>query len=57
MNCNGWTTQGMRALLCSLAIDVNGDVWTWGYNFIGQLGDGSTTPRNTPAKVPGLNLN
>ena len=57
MNCNGWTTQGKRALLCSLAIDVNGDVWTWGYNFIGQLGDGSTTPRNTPAKVPGLNLN
>jgi alpha-tubulin suppressor-like RCC1 family protein len=27
----------------SLALDTNGNAWAWGYNFYGQLGDGSTT--------------
>ncbi|MNR32161.1 Regulator of chromosome condensation (RCC1) repeat protein [compost metagenome] len=27
----------------------------WGENGAGQLGDGSTTQRNTPVAVPGLN--
>jgi uncharacterized repeat protein (TIGR02543 family) len=29
----------------------NGAVWTWGYNFYGQLGDDSTTQRLTPVLV------
>lgn len=36
----------------SLALDENGDVWAWGYNAQGQLGDGSKTNRSTAEKVP-----
>jgi alpha-tubulin suppressor-like RCC1 family protein len=33
------------------AIDRNGDVWMWGKNNNGQLGDGTTVDRATPIKV------
>jgi hypothetical protein len=32
----------------------NGRVLSWGDNIHGQLGDGTTTDRNTPAQVSGL---
>ncbi len=35
----------------SIAVKSNGEVWTWGYNGSGQLGDGSTTNRNAPVKL------
>jgi len=38
----------------SLALAANGTLWAWGYNFSGQLGDGTTTERITPAQVAGL---
>jgi len=44
-------------LMHSLALDSNGKVWSWGENGYGQLGDGTTTSRDTPALVsapPGL---
>jgi alpha-tubulin suppressor-like RCC1 family protein len=32
----------------------DGTVWAWGDNFYGQLGDGTTTDRDTPQQVSGL---
>ena len=31
-----------------------GTVWAWGWNPMGQLGDGTKTDRRAPAQVPGL---
>jgi alpha-tubulin suppressor-like RCC1 family protein len=33
------------------AIDTQGQVWTWGVNWNGRLGDGTTVSRFTPARV------
>ncbi|MBV8194538.1 MAG: hypothetical protein JOY80_03330, partial [Candidatus Dormibacteraeota bacterium] len=38
----------------SLAVDNSGAVWSWGVNYIGQLGNGSTNDSSTPGAVPGL---
>ncbi|WP_095977667.1 RCC1 domain-containing protein [Melittangium boletus] len=38
----------------SLALGADGRVRAWGSNTAGQLGDGTTTSRHTPAEVPGL---
>lgn len=45
----GYSTNGH-----SLALSADGEVWAWGYNGSGQLGDGTTTTRATPARVVGL---
>ncbi len=36
----------------SMALDVNGNVWTWGENNFGQLGDGNTTELGHPGRSP-----
>ncbi|MDL1957033.1 MAG: RCC1 repeat- and reductase domain-containing protein [Candidatus Desulfofervidus auxilii] len=41
----------------SLVIDFDGCVWAWGWNFSGQLGDGTTTDRYLPVRVKGINGN
>ncbi|MCL2787624.1 MAG: Ig-like domain-containing protein [Micrococcales bacterium] len=33
------------------ALDVDGNVWAWGYNKYGQLGDGTTTNSSRPVQV------
>ncbi|GII52614.1 hypothetical protein Pth03_10030 [Planotetraspora thailandica] len=38
----------------SLALRSDGTVMAWGYNFNGELGDGTTTYRHTPVQVAGL---
>jgi predicted CxxxxCH...CXXCH cytochrome family protein len=40
----------------SLAVKPDGTVLAWGFNTYGQLGDNTTTPRNTPALVQGAAL-
>ena len=37
-----------------LALTVRGEVWAWGKNDRGQLGDGTAVDRTAPVKVPGL---
>jgi alpha-tubulin suppressor-like RCC1 family protein len=36
----------------SLALDANGNVWAWGANWAGQLGDGTDKERSTPVMLP-----
>lgn len=38
----------------SFALKSDGAVWAWGYNYYGQLGDGTTTDQNTPVQVSGI---
>ena len=38
----------------TVALKNDGTVWAWGNNSSGQLGDGSTTSKNTPVQVSGL---
>ena len=35
----------------SLAIDEDGNLWSWGYNHNGELGDGTTGEKNVPTKI------
>jgi alpha-tubulin suppressor-like RCC1 family protein len=37
----------------TVALKADGTVWTWGYNYDGQLGDGTTDDRYTPVQVKG----
>ncbi|HNP62643.1 MAG TPA: hypothetical protein PKH39_01845, partial [Woeseiaceae bacterium] len=41
----------------AVALKSNGEVWAWGYNNRGQVGDGTDTTRLSPVLVDGLNLN
>lgn len=38
----------------SLALDVDGGLWSWGGDYYGQLGDGKTENAYIPAIIPGL---
>lgn len=35
----------------SVAVRTDGTLWAWGYNFYGQLGDGTTVDRPSPTRV------
>lgn len=36
------------------ALRSNGELWCWGNNYVGQLGDGTTESRSVPAPVPSV---
>jgi alpha-tubulin suppressor-like RCC1 family protein len=38
----------------SLAVDASGNVWAWGLNYHGQLGDGTSANRSAPVRVAGV---
>jgi len=40
----------------STIVSASGDVWRWGSNTNGQLGDGTTISKTHPQRVPGLQL-
>jgi uncharacterized repeat protein (TIGR02543 family) len=35
----------------TVSIKTNGSLWAWGFNEDGQLGDGTTTNRNSPVRI------
>jgi alpha-tubulin suppressor-like RCC1 family protein len=35
----------------TLALKTDGTLWAWGYNFRGQLGDGTNDTKYTPTQV------
>ena len=35
----------------NIAIKTDGTLWTWGYNNLGQLGDGTTVDRDKPVQI------
>jgi len=37
----------------SIVIDKNGQIWGWGFNYYGNIGDNTTTQRNTPVSILG----
>ena len=39
----------------SMALTDGGQVYAWGFNVNGQVGDGSTTQRNSPVLIPNFN--
>lgn len=55
-----WTAQAATpqveaGIFHTVALKTDGTVWTWGANYYGQLGTGTTTRYNAiPAQVPGL---
>jgi alpha-tubulin suppressor-like RCC1 family protein len=39
------------AVHAALAFTAGGDLWAWGANQVGQLGDGTSAGKNTPVRI------
>ena len=59
--CTPISIQGVKKTFCVItvglattaSIDKNGQMWCWGYNIYGQLGNNSTVSRCTPISILG----
>ncbi|MCL2814558.1 MAG: S-layer homology domain-containing protein [Oscillospiraceae bacterium] len=40
----------------TVALDFNGNIWAWGWNNYGQVGDGTSTDRNVPVQITGMSI-
>ena len=61
----GWTTSSVTVgeykrvgiaagIYHTILAKADGTVWTWGGNYEGQIGDGTTTSSPTPEQIPGI---
>ena len=50
-NWNDVTSSGSHGI----GIKTDGTLWAWGYNFYGNLGDGTTTLKSSPVQIGGNN--
>ena len=61
----GWTTSSVTVgeykrvgiaagVYHTILAKADGTVWTWGGNYEGQIGDGTTNPSPTPQQIPGI---
>jgi alpha-tubulin suppressor-like RCC1 family protein len=61
-SCTPISVQGDKKTFCSIkggdnytiSLDNHGQIWGWGYNVKGQIGDNSTTDQSTPVSVYGV---
>jgi alpha-tubulin suppressor-like RCC1 family protein len=61
VRCTPVSILGVKKTFCEISagynntggIDKNGQVWGWGYNYYGQLGDNSNVSRLTPVSILG----
>jgi alpha-tubulin suppressor-like RCC1 family protein len=62
---SGWTTSSVTTgeykrvgidagMFHTILAKADGTVWTWGGNFEGQIGDGTSNPRQEPGQVTGI---
>ncbi len=49
-NAQCWRSISTGDSFC-IAIKDDGTLWTWGYNSLGQLGDGTFQDKNTPTQI------
>jgi len=49
-----WSSVSVGSLYVGAAIKTDGTLWAWGYNTVGQLGQGDTTNRSSPVQVGAL---
>ena len=52
-----WEKVSMGSASSCVATKLDGTLWTWGVNSTGQLGNGTTTNRSSPATVAGGGTN
>ena len=50
---NTWASMGRPGSRHTCAVTTAGESYCWGYNFWGQLGDGTTTEQKVPKLVTG----